>query len=231
MSEGIFYFHYFPLISSEIDTVSLIFIIFEAKSDKTAEMTKTSPEEVMKSICADFKFRGETHESAAIKMGYNCKQTLSNLLTAKKYLTGYQAKKFKDTFGYNMDYLMFGEGELLPKTIENDRVHLIHMLPELFPDDNINIGQTVRAELNLILSWIHTLLRKQDNKEGLELLTEIYHYAQARDVVKQRMKYYQGDSYDEEFLRQLLALQSQIIDNVDLMLNTITVRQTKEDSQ
>lgn len=76
-------------------------------------MSKKMPEEVLRSVIADFKLRGVTHEIAAEKMGYKSKQTLSNLLSSKKYLSGYQARKFNEAFGYNMDFLMSGEGQLI----------------------------------------------------------------------------------------------------------------------
>lgn len=75
-------------------------------------MTPKSPEEVMKSISADFKQKGITQAVAAKKLGYSSKQTLANLISQKKYLSGIQALKFHEAFNYSQKYLMTGEGEL-----------------------------------------------------------------------------------------------------------------------
>jgi len=76
-------------------------------------MSKKMPEEVLRAVSIDFKLRGMTHETAAEKMGFRSKQTLSNLLSSKKYLSGYQARRFNEAFGYNMEFLMRSEGQLI----------------------------------------------------------------------------------------------------------------------
>ena len=65
-------------------------------------MSKKTPEEVLRSVSIDFKLRGMTREAAAEKMGYRSKQTLSNLLSSKKYLSGYQARRFNEAFGFDI---------------------------------------------------------------------------------------------------------------------------------
>lgn len=171
-------------------------------------MSKKTPEEVLKSVSADFKLRGVTHEVAAEKLGYGSKQTLSNLLSSKKYLSGYQAKRFNDAFGYNMEFLMSGKGELQPYRDADGS-------SPTFIDD------TIEGDIQLMLSWIHTLLEKQDNDEGLAVLSEVYRYSQANKVIKQKMRGYKGEFYEEEFEDQLINLQCDIVENIDRMLRNI----------
>lgn len=187
-------------------------------------MSKKSPEEVLKSVSADFKSRGVTHESAAKKMGYGSKQTLSNLLSSKKYLSGFQAKRFNEAFGYNMEFLMTGEGELQPYRAAD----------ELFPHEHLNVKYDtisfsfIEGDIQLMLSWIHTLLEKQDNDDGLTLLSEIYRFSQARRVIEQRMRGYKGESYDIEFGDKLAHLRCEIIDNIDRLLNDLTIKRERD---
>lgn len=193
-------------------------------------MSKKTPEEVLKSVSTDFKLRGVTHDVAAEKMGYGSKQTLSNLLSSKKYLSGYQAKRFNEAFGYNMEYLMSGEGELQPYRGADGSSPLGQMAFEHGCGTFTFIDGTIEGDIQLMLSWIHTLLEKQNNDEGLAVLAEVYRYSQARKVIKQRMRGYKGEFYDMEFEDQLTNLQCEIIDNIDGMLNHISIRKNKKDS-
>lgn len=194
-------------------------------------MSKKTPEEVLKSVSADFKLRGVTHETAAQKMGYGSKQTLSNLLSSKKYMSGYQAKKFNEAFGYNMEYLMSGEGELQPYRGADGSSLLGQMAFEHGFNSITFIDGTIEGDIQLMLSWIHSLLERQHNEEGLAVLAEVYRYSQARKVIKQRMRGYKGEFYDMEFEDQLTQLQCEIIDNLDGMLNHLTVKKEREDSK
>ena len=54
-----------------------------------------------------------THDKAAEKLGFKSRQSLSNILSSKKYLSGLQAMKFHGAFGFNPDFLMKGEGGLM----------------------------------------------------------------------------------------------------------------------
>lgn len=192
-------------------------------------MSTKTPEEVLKSIAADFKLRGVTHETAAQKMGYGSKQTLSNLLSSKKYMSGYQAKKFHEAFGYNMEYLMRGDGELMSLREADD-----YYAAEVTTEDDLDVelnDKPTDGDIQLMLSWIHALLEKQNNEEGLMILAEIYRYSQAKNVVRQMMKGYQGDRYNETFNCHVDYLQSELMLNVESLLNRLTVRKKKEDSK
>ena len=76
-------------------------------------MPSKTPEEVLRAISADFKTKGITHASAASRLGLKSAQTISNLLSSKKYLSKTQAIRFRDAFGYNEEFLTNGTGDLI----------------------------------------------------------------------------------------------------------------------
>lgn len=94
-----------------------------------------SPEEVLRAVALDIKSMGLTQSEASWKLGNKSKQSLSNLLSRKKYLSGIQAIKFNKAFGYSMPFLMKGEGELRDNNIgyesykENTPAELLELEP------------------------------------------------------------------------------------------------------
>lgn len=70
-------------------------------------------------IFQDWKRQGLTYEEAAKRLGYKTRQSLYNLFSKKEYLGPKQAKRFREAFGYNTEFLMFGTGRLIDVT-END---------------------------------------------------------------------------------------------------------------
>lgn len=190
-------------------------------------MSKATPEEVLKAVSTDFKLRGISQETAAKMMNYGSRQTLSNLLSSKKYMSGYHAKQFNEAFGYNMEYLMSGEGELLPKILSDassiDPIRYHHS-----EDPHYHIKHERRdsdEDIQLILSWIHMLLEKLNDAKGFAILSEIYRFSQARSVTRRMMRGYKGDSYDQEYDERLTNLQNEIIENVGEMLSNLTVKE------
>lgn len=75
-------------------------------------MKKATPAEVMKALSDDLKFRGETNEMIAERLGYKHKNSIANIFSAKKYLSEKLAGKFCREYNYNKDFLTKGEGEL-----------------------------------------------------------------------------------------------------------------------
>lgn len=77
---------------------------------------------ICKAIAVDFKVKGLTHEIAASRLGCS-KQTVSNQISGKKKFSLKSAQKYAETFGYNLEFLLFGKGELngsLPATPVSD---------------------------------------------------------------------------------------------------------------
>lgn len=79
-------------------------------------MNKT-PEEVLKAISADFRFRKITQAQAAKMLGYSNVQSVANVLSVGnrnvKYLSPIQASRYSKTFGYSEKFLTSGEGTLI----------------------------------------------------------------------------------------------------------------------
>jgi plasmid maintenance system antidote protein VapI len=66
---------------------------------------------ICKAIAVDFKVKGLTHETAASQLGCS-KQTVSNQISGKKKFSLKTAQRYDETFGYNLEFLLFGKGEL-----------------------------------------------------------------------------------------------------------------------
>ena len=66
---------------------------------------------ICKAIAVDFKVKGLTHETAASQLGCS-KQTVSNQISGKKKFSLKTAQRYTETFGYNLEFLLFGKGEL-----------------------------------------------------------------------------------------------------------------------
>ena len=66
---------------------------------------------ICKAVAVDFKMKGLTHEMAASQLGCS-KQTVSNQISGKKKFSLKSAQKYAETFGYNLEFLLFGKGEL-----------------------------------------------------------------------------------------------------------------------
>jgi hypothetical protein len=70
-----------------------------------------TPEQVMKALAADWRQKGLTYHDIAQQTGYKY-QTIANFIAGKKtFFTSAQALRFKP-MGYNLNFLMFGEGTL-----------------------------------------------------------------------------------------------------------------------
>ncbi len=77
-------------------------------------MQRKTPQEVRRSLAADFKIRGITHQQAAEQLHYRNKQSVTTIISKKSesYLPFEQAQRFHTAFGYSLLYLMTGEGLL-----------------------------------------------------------------------------------------------------------------------
>lgn len=79
-----------------------------------------TPEEVARTIYADFKINSFSREIAATKLGMKSKQTLTNILCSKKYFSKKQAERFHQAFGYSIVFLTSGKGSLYNNITVND---------------------------------------------------------------------------------------------------------------
>lgn len=151
-------------------------------------METKSPEEVLRAVAKDLKFKGLTHEAAAKQLGYTNKQTLSNLLSQKKYLSGIQALKFHEAFNYNQTFLMSGEGEL-----NNDQTLRYESYMEMSPRDylvgmatDIKAGGTgVKPENDLMIlrSYFRRIIEAWGHPIAKNVLAAYQMYESCADIV------------------------------------------------
>ena len=74
-----------------------------------------SPEQVIMAMKGDWRKAGMSYQDVAEKTGYKS-PTIANMASSrKKYLSYNQAIAFRNAFGYNISFLMFGEGSLYPE--------------------------------------------------------------------------------------------------------------------
>ena len=153
-------------------------------------MRVDSPEEVLRNVAQEFKRLGITQAEVAKKLGMNSRQSVSNILASKKYMSRKQATKFNLAFGFNVEYLMSGIGVLVN---EDD---------DLLPRPQLGVSFTeglTSAQVSLVISWIHEYLYDKDDKDGLEIVKQINKYVRAPFVVASEMKDYSGKDYDKVF--------------------------------
>ena len=87
---------------------------------------------ICKAIAVDFKVKGLTHETAASQLGCS-KQTVSNQISGKKKFSLKTAQRYAETFGYNLEFLLFGKGELNGTQLLNSVVDVEQKTSEVEP--------------------------------------------------------------------------------------------------
>ena len=180
-------------------------------------MEKITPEEVLRSVSFDFKRRGITHAEAAERLGFGSKQTVSNILAAKKYMSPSQALKFTEAFGYSQIYLMSGEGELL------SRAAIERQLLEESENSLRGLAKEgERQDALRVLYWVQAVFSKQNNIEGLAVCAEISRFLNVTEIAKIEMKDYQGDDYIMKYVGTVQEIKYKIIDTINKMVEDIS---------
>lgn len=82
-------------------------------------MNSFTAEQVKQSVAADLRQKGISHARAASLLGMKHRQSFTNLLWKKDYFSIGQSEKLERVFGYNRDFLMSGQGELIDPTIKD----------------------------------------------------------------------------------------------------------------
>ena len=105
--------------------------------------------EICQAIAADFKMRGLTHETAAEKLE-TTKQTVSNQISGKKKFSVKTAQKYSEAFGYSLEFLLFGKGNLYAPG-RGVAITRPGQLPELYMDTSVmNEGRKVRTAVRIL---------------------------------------------------------------------------------
>lgn len=170
-------------------------------------------EEVMRAVSHAFKERGYSHETAAALLGYGSKQTLSNIICKKAYLSERQAQKFHDAFDFSTMFLTKGVGGLY---------HLRESDTSSESYFTLNCSETdmympTENEYTLAFSWLADLMKYQENDDGLIILSEIVRFLRIRMIICTEMKYTMNmdpANNPEEFNRRVSEIQGQIVDFV-----------------
>lgn len=74
-------------------------------------MSEKNPQEICEAIALDFKRRKISHQEAAELTG-KTKASISNQISGKKPFSKGMAELFANAFDYNLDFLLYGRGEL-----------------------------------------------------------------------------------------------------------------------
>lgn len=175
-------------------------------------MKVDSPEEVLRNVAQEFKHLGFTQAEVAKKLGMNSRQSVSNILASKKYMSRKQATKFNIAFEFNVEYLMTGEGTLVKDEYDE--------LPRPQKGSNVSEGLS-SSDASLVLSWIHEYLYLKHDADGLEVLKRIKDYIRIPYVVAFEMKDYSGNDYDKVFDQKVNQLRSEITKDTYLLIQAI----------
>ena len=183
-------------------------------------MEPKSPQEVLRIVSADLKIQGYTHAEAAMRLGMKSTQTLSNLLSSKKYMSRLQAERFQRAFNYNIDFLMSGEGVLTPDYVKSEP-----MKEYLVRDSDTGklhldiIEDTREGDQELMLYWLGEFLSNQGNQEGLAFLAVVSRFFHAHKIAEQKLRGYTGSaSYKEAYDDLLSTLQSNVLSKIEEMI-------------
>ena len=112
---------------------------------------------ICKAIAVDFKVKGLTHETAAGQLGCS-KQTVSNQISGKKKFSLKTAQKYAETFGYNLEFLLFGKGEL---NGSSSGLISVDEVPSVRDSDECSTSISVKQ-----LKQIRNLLRVLNNNDA-----------------------------------------------------------------
>jgi len=187
-------------------------------------MDAKKPEEVFLALSSAIKIEGLTHADAAKKLGMK-KQTLSNILSSKKYLSPKQAERFSQAFGFNPEFLTSGMGDILAEPYQPthaDNVRWVrlenrHAL-SIIKDDQ-------QGDIELMLYWFHEAASRRGDKEGLALWSEVARFSQAKSLVASSMRGFKAPDYDNEYNNRLMRLEEEISNNIEAILDRMTKNQ------
>lgn len=171
----------------------------------------------MNAVRSALKIEGLTHAEAAARLGMKL-QTLSNILSAKQYLSPKQAGRFSQAFGFNQEFLTSGTGPILAEPYQPEYIPKERLVRNPKQHAMTVIKDNQQGDIELMLYWFHEAASKRYDKEGLALWAEVSRFAQAKSLVANGMRGYRGSDIDEEYERRLAQLEEEIIGNIEEIL-------------
>lgn len=166
-------------------------------------MENKTPEEVHLVLASALKIDGLTHAAAAERLGMK-KQTFSNIMSSKTYLTPKMAERFNQAFGYSRVFLMSGEGELFDKEepakvpVPAPETQRIEFAQGKRP---VSTTKELEGDIELILDWVYEAALRMDNKDLEKLWGHMTRFAKIRSIVANQLRNYTGPDYEQEFER------------------------------
>ena len=164
-------------------------------------MENKTPEEVHLVLASALKIDGLTHAAAAERLGMK-KQTFSNIMSSKTYLTPRLAERFSQAFGFSRVFLMSGEGELFdkeePAKVPAPETQRIEFAQGKRP---VSTTKELEGDIELILDWVYDAAFRMRNKELEKLWGHMTRFAKIRSIVANQLRNYTGPDYEQEFER------------------------------
>ena len=190
-------------------------------------MPQLKPEEVLRIVSADLKMNKLSHAQAAIRLKMRSKQTLSNLLSSKRYMSEMNAERFHEAFGYSKEFLMHGTGSLFEDTPSSEGHNLsINRLSQQFSVTKISEIETIlHGDFEQVLNWFRDAFSRQGNKDLLALWAEITRYVDSVNIVTKSLKDYHGPDSREEFRVRFSRFRAECVHSIEEMINSISKEQ------
>ena len=190
-------------------------------------MPTLNPEEMLRIVSADLKINHLSHAEAAILLKMRSKQTLSNLLSSKRYMSEMNANRFNEAFGYSKEFLMYGTGSLFDsEPNQEDHMSPIARLLDVFPKGKVQrIGGRIhdieginKGDLEQVLNWFRDAFSFHGDLYYLALWAEIARYVDATAIIAKRLNdYYHGD-YHEVFRTRFDQFRSESAERIEKMI-------------
>lgn len=121
-------------------------------------MKKATPEEVNRAVALDLRSRQISQQDAGKTIGKSRTQ-VSNQLCSNYYFSKAMAELFARAFGYNIQYLLYGEGEL--KTEET-----LHAVLPALTSGNDHVEDV--SVLTSLISIADDIIYRTGNEEALK---------------------------------------------------------------
>lgn len=124
------------------------------------EHKNASPEEVCRAVATDLRARGITHEEVGKTIGKS-RSLVSNALSSKKGFSKQMANLLSRAYGYNINYLLYGEGEFKSKQI----------LHELVFTPSAGVHSDMSEEITLLASLVNCaegIIRTVKDKNAMD---------------------------------------------------------------
>ncbi len=119
------------------------------------EKVKTAAE-ICEAVALDFKQRRITHQDAADVLGKS-KAVVSNQISGKKAFSKKQAELFAKAFDYNVNFLLYGTGELRKQGIDDAVLNV-----------NASSDEVDKNELVMLVDLLESLLHLAGDQDAID---------------------------------------------------------------